>query len=398
MEGLQMADGYELANSVEERKKELVNAMTDFEYYPSVVEKDVDISRFPKIPFTRIPALGVAFEPLKAAFQNVVNAGGSGIYKVTIPPGRQLASFKNGSGYLGSVLTENGAVGGGQAVLNPLVFNPTMIFMAVALANIDKKLDKIQETQQEILGFLVQKEKSEMKGDLNFLSDVLNNFKFNWNNDKYKSSNHIKVLDIKQSSERKIDFYREQISSKTNKKSFFQSDQEIKKKIEKVQSEFKDYQLALYIYSFSAFLEVMLLENFDSKYLDNIVNKIEDYAFNYRDLYTKCYQQIEVDSKSSIQSNFLKGVASVNTVAGKAISKIPGINKSQIDETLIESGIKLGEFGSKRTEKTMLCFVDSRLGCILPFKENIQAVNKLYNQPMEVLFDNDNIYLGMIED
>jgi hypothetical protein len=69
---------------------------------------------------------------LTAAFRNVINGGGatSGLYQVTIPKGAHLAEFKNGSGYLGSVLKENGAVGGGQAVLNPLVCNPTMLFMA----------------------------------------------------------------------------------------------------------------------------------------------------------------------------------------------------------------------------------------------------------------------------
>ncbi|MDP4159518.1 MAG: IS3 family transposase [Bacillota bacterium] len=39
----------------------------------------------------------------------------------------------------------------------------------------------------------------------------------------------------------------------------------MKKQLGKIQSEFKDYQLALYLYSFSFFLEVMLLaENFFS--------------------------------------------------------------------------------------------------------------------------------------
>jgi hypothetical protein len=127
---------------------------------------------------------------------------------VTVPAGGHLAAFQDGSGYLGSVLNAGNQVAG-QATLTPLVCNPTMLFMAAALANIDKKLDSIQETQQEILDFLVQKDKSELKGDLNFLSDVLNNYKYNWNNEKYINSNHIKVLDIKQSAERKIIFYRE---------------------------------------------------------------------------------------------------------------------------------------------------------------------------------------------
>jgi hypothetical protein len=53
--------------------------------------------------------------------------------------------------------------------------------------SIDRKLDSIQETQQEILEFLEQKEKSRLKGNLNVLADVLNNYKYNWNNEKYKT-------------------------------------------------------------------------------------------------------------------------------------------------------------------------------------------------------------------
>jgi len=109
-------------------------------------------------------------------------------------------------------------VGGGQARLNPLIFDPKMIFMAAVFANIEKKLDNILEMQQEIVDFMVRKERSELRGDLNYLSDILNNYKYNWNNDKYKNNNHIKVLDIKETAERKIDFYRDQIEQKIQKK------------------------------------------------------------------------------------------------------------------------------------------------------------------------------------
>lgn len=391
-----MADRFEMANEIVERKNEIVKAITDLEYYPAIVEEQAYISKHIKVSLSKVPALGTAFEPLAAALQNVINGGGatSGLYKVTIPKGGHLAEFKNGSGYLGSVLKENGALGGGQAVLNPLVCNPTMIFMAAALANIDKKLDTIQEMQQELLDFMVQKERSELKGDLNFLADTLNNYKYNWNNEKYKNSNHIKVLDIKQVTERKIDFYREQIRLKINKKSFFHGDQEVKKQLGKIQSEFKDYQLALYLYSFSSFLEVMLLENFDSAYLDGIAKKIEDYSFKYREFYTKCYDQIEGYAKSSIQSHLLNGLASVNRIAGEAIAKIPIISKSQIDETLIETGDKLGKIGSKRIEQTMKQLIERQSSCVRPFVENINVVNKLYNQPIELIFDKENLYIG----
>lgn len=394
-----MADKFEVANEIVERRSEIVKVMTEVEYYPAIVEERADIAKHTKLPLSRVTALGIAFEPLSAALQYVLSGGKatSGLYKVTIPKGTHLAEFKNGTGNLGTVLNSNNQIAG-QATLNPLVCNPTMIFMAAALANIDKKLDAIQEMQQEMMEFLVQKEKSELKGDLDFLGDVLNNYKYNWNNEKYKTANHIKVLDIRQSAGRKMDFYREQITSKLQKKSFFHSDQDVKKQLEKIDAEFKDYQLALYLYSFSYFLEVMLQENFESAYLDGIAHKIEDYSFKYRELYTKCYDQIEGYSKSSVQSRLFNGFAAINKAAGEAIAKVPVISKSQIDETLIETGSKIGKYGQKRTAQTMQQFVDRQSSCVIPFVEKINTVNRLYNQPIELLFDNENIYIGAAEE
>ena len=51
-----------------------------------------------------------------------------------------------------------------------------------ALVNIDKKLDAIQELQQEMMDFLVQKDRAELRGNLIFLSDILNNYRFKKNN------------------------------------------------------------------------------------------------------------------------------------------------------------------------------------------------------------------------
>ena len=45
----------------------------------------------------------------------------------------------------------------------------------------------------------------------------MNNYKYNWENENYKNTRHIKVLDIKQTSEQSIIFYREQIKDLLDK-------------------------------------------------------------------------------------------------------------------------------------------------------------------------------------
>ncbi|MFD2443765.1 hypothetical protein ACFSO7_07185 [Bacillus sp. CGMCC 1.16607] len=393
-----MSDKFGITNEIDERKSEIVKAMTDVEFYPAIIEEQICLDKYTKLSLSRVTTFGTAFEPLAAAFRSVINGGEakSGLYQVTIPKGTRLAEFKNGFGYLGSVLKKNGAVGGGQAVLNPLVCNPAMLCMAATLATIDKKLDNIQEMQKEILDFLVQKERSDLKGDLNFMTDVLNNYKHNWNNDTYINSYYNIVLRIKQEAERKIDLYGALITTEINKKSsFVHPDQWVEKLIKKIQSEFEDYQLALYSYSFSSFLEIILLENFESSYLDGITKKIEYYSLKYSELYTKCYDQIEGYTQSSLQSKIYRRSTSV----GRGIVDNLAMDRD-IKKCIVLGSKKLEKKRSERTEQSMKQFkqlIEKQNDYIRPFVEKINTVKKQYNHPIELIFDKENLYIGTTE-
>lgn len=376
------------------RKNELLKAMSATELAPLEVKNEISVQTYSKIPLSRLTALGTGFEPVVSAIQQVTSHGQatSGFYKVTIPKGTHLAQFKEKSGFLGTAVGEHGIVG--QAQLNPLLCDPTMLLVAAALANIDKKLDAIQEVQQEMLDFLTQKEKSALKADLNFLMDIQNNYKYNWNSEKYKAANHAKVLDIRQEAARQIDFYQEQIKKQLGKKALLHSDHDVQKMLEKVQGEFKEYQLALYIYGFAYFLEVVLQENYEKAYLSAIAKRIDEMAFQYREFYSLAYSQIENLSKSSLQAHLFGGLSVINKGAGTAIAKIPGINKPQIDETLIEAGERIGAYKNRRVQTTMQQLLERQSSCVRPFIDNINAVNRLYNEPVTLIFNHDTLYLG----
>ena len=380
------------------RKNELLKSMSATELAPLEVKNEISVQTYSKIPLSRLTALGTGFEPVASAIQQVTSHGQatSGFYKVTIPKGTHLAQFKEKSGFLGTAVGEHGIMG--QAQLNPLLCDPTMLLVAAALANIDKKLDAIQEVQQEMLDFLTQKEKSALKADLNFLMDIQNNYKYNWNSEKYKAANHAKVLDIRQEAARQIDFYQEQIKKQLGKKALLHSDHDVQKMLEKVQGEFKEYQLALYIYGFAYFLEVMLQENYEKAYLSAVAKRIDEMSFQYREFYSLAYSQIENLSKSSLQAHLFGGLSAINKGAGTAIAKIPGINKSQIDEALIEAGERIGAYKNRRVQTTMQQLLERQSSCVRPFIDNINAVNRLYNEPVTLIFNHDTLYLGSTPD
>jgi NurA-like 5'-3' nuclease len=121
-----------------------------------------------------------------------------------------------------------------------------------------------------------------------------------------------------------------------------------------------DYQLALYAFSFSSFLEVMLLENFDTNYLNSIASRINEYSGDYTTLYEKCADKIEKDSKTSLEGYALKGLSKLSSGAGKIVEKIPVISKSQLDENLIKAGSVIQDIDTKRTQNVMQILADGQ--------------------------------------
>lgn len=47
---------------MDEKKTEIARAMMNVEYYPAILEKDISIEKYTKLPLAKVSALGVAFE------------------------------------------------------------------------------------------------------------------------------------------------------------------------------------------------------------------------------------------------------------------------------------------------------------------------------------------------
>lgn len=371
----------------------LMNFGTNIEYYSSDKEAGLPEERM-TMPIENLLSLGVAFEPLTQLVQTAISGSGrSGIYFVNTH-GKTMFQLKGSSNYIGSLKTATNQVGGGQATMKALPCNPAMLFMAATLMTIEKKLDAIQKTQQDILAFLEQREIAKLRGNLNVLTDVLNNYKFNWDNEKYKDNKHILVQEIKKESEQSILLYRDQIAETLKKRSLFYSDQKVKDILKKLQNAFSNYQMALYVYSFSSFLEILLLENFSSDYLESVSKRMEKYAYHYRQLYTESYNIAENCINEAIQTKLKKNMGVASRTIGSVIAKTPVINKTQIDEKLVDAGEKVEEASLNKSSSVLKEFTYAKEDVTRAFIENIKTINKLSNTTVKYYFDESNIYIG----
>lgn len=350
-------------------------------------------------PLGEMASLGALFSALPNAFSTIVQANNSGkvLYEAIFPVAGKLAQAKDGSGALGAIVQKGKGVVG-QARFKEVqgvaqgAAGTSMMFMALAIMAVNKSLKDISENQKSIISFLEVDKESKLKGDLIVLSDIVEDYQHNWNNEQYRTNREMQILDIKRDAEQNILFFQEMIEKKTNKKSFIHID--TAKILSDIQNKFRYYKLSVYLYAFSSFLDILLLENFETGYLKSVTDKITLYSKNYDDFFQKNIAKIEQIVASSVQSRALQGIAVASKFAGEQIAKIPDKdNKIKIDDKLLSGSNKIDKYNEDSIAKTITSFTSVEDSGIKLFTDKISLINKMYNEPIRLIFDEKNIYL-----
>ena len=168
----------------------------------------------------------------------------------------------------------------------------------------------------------------------------------------------------------------------------------MQKQLDELTRAFQSYQLALYLYGYAYFLEILLQESFDSEYLNAAAAKLEQMSLAYRELYTEAYECIEKRTKSSPEAYMLRGVSSASKVFGETIAKLPVISRTQVDESLIGAGQKIGDYEKKRAAEKMRQLVEHQNSCVHPFIDQLQSMNRIYHGELTLIFNDETLYLG----
>lgn len=387
-------------------KAQIREQLANTEIRLAATDIEINTDNAIKIPFDQIASLGVGLGSLPEMFRTVTTtidmptllqatdksgipidtailnkAAGGLIGSYNVPGiGLQQARFHSvDSGTIRRVAT--------------MPYDPTALFMAAALAQINQKLDSIQDTVNEMFEYMRQKDEAELRGNLKTLEGFLEAYRYNWDNDIWRKNSHMKVVDIKQDSEQAIIHLRAQIKSKINDKGPIELRIAVGARLDDVLDRLKEYQLATYTYSFAAFLEPMLSENFDEANLEAIASRISERGNEYRELYTECYNAIEDNSKVSADAVVLGGVSAALSGLGGFLKQTPIGDLTPIDSALEDAGKGVGDFNESQTEGLMEKLQHAKAPDVLPFKESLEAVSRLHNQEHQLAVDSENVYL-----
>ena len=370
-------------------KNELITQVMNIEYVPNLELKTYDIDTTPSFPIQNLASMGSAVKPLTEMISKVATHGGSGLYYVNT---KGLSMFKSTGGFIGSLKGVNGAVGGGQAIMNPVAINPATIAASCAVMAIEHKINQITDAQKDIVDFLIYQEQAKIKGNINTLIDVLNNYKYNIDNEKYKNNKHILVQSIKNESEKSILLVESLVNKMINKKTGLHFNKKVEETLKESINRLNDYQLGIYQLAFSSFLEIMLLENFDEGYINSVMKNISLHKEKYFIACESVKSKIKELSETSVQNGLMLGMSKVSAGMSKFIEKSP-LGKTQLDENLLATSQKLLETKDIYVNEKVEILSDINSNLIEPFEKTIEMIKLIYSDNYSILFDKDNIYL-----
>lgn len=319
------------------------------------------------------------------------------LYRITnLGKNDSLKAMRDGKTFWGSIKKSDGSSTMAKLKeVNPnnvMALDPTVMMMSVALAGIEQELGEIKELSKQIFSFLEHEKESEIESDLEILNRSISDFRFNLEDEKYLINNHKQVMDIKRTANKNMLFYKKEIKDDLSKDKLFTTNNSMNSIIEDIQKKFRYYRLSLYIYSFSTFMEILLLGNYKNDYLLSKKEELDELDNEYSEVFNNALKYVKKNANKSLEGNVLSGLGS----AGKAIGNLAEkVKIKNVDNWLNEKGDNLKQSGQNIKDEFATKFDDMRESNSRPFINQIEKVDCIYNNTKEIYFDKENIYLKM---
>lgn len=288
-------------------------------------------------------------------------------------------------------LAEAGPLSATSQVVAPL--NPATMMIAVALYSIEKELGEIAKTQKQILSYMEFKDEANIEGDLETVNELLNNYKYNWDNEMYVSNNHKMVMDIKRTARSHMLSHQKQITECLSLKKLLVGQEQVKESLSDLEKKFKYYRLSLYTYSLASMMEIMLGGNYKEEYIAGIRDEITELSGKYRKLFNESSVYIEKLGDNSVEFTVVNGLGMAGKAVGKMIGSIPFISEGPIDELLQDGGNQLKKAAKEMKMDAVHQFASLSNSGVHVFVEKMDDMIQIYNHTEEICFDNKEILL-----
>ena len=333
-----------------------------------------------------LTTMGGQFKEFAGLFQNA-NSKNHGLYKIS--------NFKNPTEIFAFFNDPKNK----KAIkeLKKMGFNPATILITITLFELEKEIVAIKEISDKILSFLENEKTSEIEADIETLNRLINEYKYNWQDEQYVKNNHKQVMEIERSSSANIRLYLKEIRSDLEKSSLIMTNKTINNNLNELEKHFIYYRLSLYVFGFATFMDVMLLENFERDYLNVKKEEIEAYNNEYMSTYQEALKYVHNSADKSVQGNIISGIGSAGKAIGNLAEKVKMAKDKNIDTWFSEGADNLKNISKDMKDKFSLRFEDMKDSKVERFVNKIELISKMYNDTKDIYFDKEKIYLEMVK-
>lgn len=357
------------------------------------------------VPLTELAALGAGVASLLRIFPTQTQASADTafcLYRLTnASAGETLKLAKDGN-FWGALKRPDGTSKFAkfeavdrmpQSGSGNLPVDPITLLMAVMLYSVEQKLGKIEQLQRQIGAFLETEKESEIEADIETLTDMIEKYKYNWDNPQYLQSSHKMVLDLQRTARKNMLTYQKRVAEGLKGSRQFVAQARVTSTLNDLLKKFRYYRLSLYTFSLASLLEILLSGNFQEEYISGVKAEIDARAMNYRDLFGACSGYLEKLGSTALETKAMKGMGTASEAVGKFIGMIPKIKDGQVDERLQEQGARLKDDAERRNRQTLLAFAEISNPETGVFSEKMQELIQIYNHTAEICVDAKRLYL-----
>lgn len=376
----------------------------DIDYYPSIeeIKNKEDYVKFPKAELSALGMIGSMF--IKQTGTVITTLNMDGIYYVTLPKGLHLANFKDGSGISAMAydkgnhlkaqarLHKLGGITAEQTYTAPL--DPAIACMALMLLCIDKKLDTIQETQKDILSVIKTKEHGDIKGNIQYLYDILVNLKNHYSDEQYKKEYRLKAQDIIQDSYKYIETYKERLKDGISKNKGLHTTIQANKEITSLVEDFAYYRLTIFMFAYAHYVELLLGNNIDENLVQSELQRLNNLSVDYRKMYTDLYNYLDALNHTSLDKKAIDVLGNASQGLGHMIHKVPLLEKGPVDEALVSLGKNVKEQAKNSLVDSLEYLRNYKQLNVDGFVKQYEKLGYMYSGEANLLFDKNNVYIS----
>ncbi|MFM9413538.1 hypothetical protein ACKQTC_04065 [Peptococcus simiae] len=365
----------------------------------------IQTSKDVSLPIAALSSLGGGVSSLVPAFHTVTETttftAPEGLYRIiNARPGDVLKKDKDGDllGFLKPPTGQSIQARFKEVDHLPIrtetvtAFNPATIMMAAALYSIEKDLSEIAATQKAILSFLELENESQAEADVESLMEMVNNYKYSWDNERSVASNHKLVLDIRNRARKNMIAYQKKVAEMLSSKQLLVGQGKMKLTLADLEKKFKYYRLSLYTFALASFMEIMLSENFKEEYICKVNEEIRALSDAYREQFERASLYLEKLGRAGVEANLIKGIGAAGKTVGNLVAGIPIVKKGPVDEFLQDSGTHLQMNAADIGMKAVNAFAKMANPGTRVIIEKMEDLTQIYNHTSQICCDKEKIY------